>query len=197
MSSISRLGPTSALAYAIVAVILCTPVQANELDMPLECDPPSAKTSDAKALGYSSSQQKQPHQDNAISVVSSILAGQAMYAQEPGIGAAVPSAAASYGTLTAAQQANAQLAASALAHRALINTHSQKLTALSKSENKNDGSAFTQPKVFVNAIGASNPSTTKGLTINIELPNEVLQPDAKGNPQNITINLSFPENQAR
>lgn len=122
---------------------------------------------------------------------------QAMQIAEPGIGAATPSAKASFGTLSAAQKANAQRAASALAQR-VPSTSRTPHAIIQPAQNAiqaTDAVTEVQPYIFVNSSTSTPISGGDGLTINIALPQELLKPDERGNPQNITINLSFPDSQ--
>ena len=112
----------------------------------------------------------------AIEAASGILAEQATTVDTPTLGAALPE---TNGVLTAAQQLNADRAASAMATQ-LVNIPRKK------------------PAVQTTANVRVNPSDIasddNNITINIALPRHLVKPDnTSGAPQNITINLSFPQ----
>ncbi len=114
---------------------------------------------------------------SAIAAATSVLADQVSVGEEPTIGSAMPTATSAGGAISAAQQENANLAARALAIRsaqsAALQSHSQ---------------VNTTPSAY--AINGNN------LTINIALPQQLMNRYEPGNNQNITINLTFPANQS-
>ena len=131
----------------------------------------------------------------SIDAVSAILAQQAMRVGEPELSAALPK---NNGVLTAAQQINADRAASAMATRSIIATHPLEATP-----------EFNQPAVesarVSNAITpeitltpSDSADSANNLTINIALPQRLINPEgAAANSQNITINLSFPDSEVQ
>lgn len=198
MNSNTTFGPASILVGAVAGLLLSLPLHANDSGIPnYSSVSPAAPTSPPQ---QSTKMAKKNTHFNGMSldVVSAILAKQALQSMEPEIGAAAPTAAASYSALTAAQQANAQRAASALAQRPPVSTANAKtLKALATAVTP--GSANVHPGIVVNSATViqstdSEATDTRSLTINIELPQEVLKTDSAGNLQSLTINLSFPDN---
>lgn len=110
----------------------------------------------------------------SVEAASAILAEQVAPTGEPSIAAALPTA--TTGNLSASEQENAGRAAHALA--TVTATQPRAIAATSN--------LTVAPSNYVH--GANN------LTINIALPKQLVnQNDAQGSSQNITINLSFPE----
>lgn len=172
------------LAVAISLLVIEHPASANDDNHPIHSQ--VYRTATTKKM-------------NSIDAAAHIFASQARQNEEPGIGAAIPTAAASYGTITAAEVANAQLVAAALAQGAKGKPAIPQTRApIAPSIQHLDTARTNQeiPKVVVHTEAApSMTSDSSGLTINIALPLAVLKTDETGNLQPITINLSFPDAQ--
>ena len=156
-----------------------------------------AHANEEHPLHFPNSQSTTCVYEGSIDAAASLMAAKAPLTGEPDIGAATPTAAASFGTLSAAQKANAQRVATALSEVASANKQAKPPVLLNTQALDSLDTTPATPTVVLDTTTTSAPALTPesaGLTINIALPKSVLQLDEAGNVQNITINLSFPQN---